>query len=66
MEGTIEVTNGGSTSYKITFSGYTFRISKSVWDTGDRVYVSGGTLIDSFSWKYVGGVVQVSGMFDLK
>jgi hypothetical protein len=66
MEGTIEVTNGGSTTYKITFSGYTFIISKSVWDTGDRVYVSGGTLRDSFSWKYVGGVVQVSGVLDLK
>lgn len=69
MEGSLYVTNGGSTLYRITFAGYNVEIYPSVWYSGDEVAVSGSTKKDVFSYKYFGGDVNklvISGALDIK
>jgi len=62
--GYLTVSNGGSTSYNITFAGYTVKVSRSVWKTGDQCYVSGGSKIDLFHWSYNGSILIISGTLD--
>jgi len=64
--GYLTVSNGGSTAYYITFSGYTFKVSRAVWKTGDQCYVSGSTKTDIFHWSYNGSSVTISGTLDVQ
>lgn len=66
MEGLLTVTNGSSSTYYITFKGYTFDISIAVWRTDTQVAVSGSNKIDKFSWKFDGTTVSINGAFDYK
>lgn len=69
MEGSLYVNNGSSSSYRITFAGYTVEIYPSVWYSGDEVAVSGSSKKDVFSYKYFGGDVNkvvISGVLDIK
>ena len=60
QSGNIRITNA-STAYTLSFSGYTYEISPSVWSTGDTVLTSGGSRTDCFSWWYDGVVVLING-----
>lgn len=50
-----------TTSYTITFTGYTIWISQAIYYSGDAVVTSGLGKIDGFSWYYDGNVVLING-----
>jgi len=58
--------SSGSLTYYITFSGYTFKITRAVWKTGDQCYVSGSTKTDIYHWSYNGSTVTISGTLDVQ
>jgi hypothetical protein len=51
--GNLTVTNA-STTYTLSFSGYTNKISPSVYSSANTVVTSGGSKIDVYSWYYDG------------
>jgi hypothetical protein len=63
--GTLTVTNGGNTSFRITFSGYTIKIHDAIRYTTNQVAVSGGTTFDEFTWYYNGDFVSIRGGLNL-
>jgi hypothetical protein len=65
QHGTLSVTNGGSTSYLITFAGYTIKIHDAIRSAANKVVVSGGTATDEFTWYYNGNYVAIRGGLNL-
>lgn len=61
QKGILKATNGGDVAFKITFTGYTFKILNSIRDSANTVTVSGGTTIDVFEWYYDGTNVYITG-----
>jgi len=65
MTGNIRVTNAASV-YEITVSGYTNKISPSVYTTANKLATSGNSKIDVFSWWYDGTILIWNGSNDYK
>jgi hypothetical protein len=63
ISGNLTVTNP-ATVYTLTFSGYTNKISPSVYDVANKVLLSGGSKIDVFSWYYDGTYLLWNGTND--
>jgi len=63
--GNIKVTNP-ATTYTLTFSGYTNKISSSVWSATNVVKTSGSSKIDMYSWYYDGTHLIWNGSLDYK
>jgi hypothetical protein len=59
--GSLTATNGGNTGWTIAFSGYTFKVHTSIRSAANTVVVSGGTVIDHYSWYYDGTNVIING-----
>jgi len=64
MSGNISVLN--ASGVRMTFAGYTFHISPSVYWATNQVQLSGGTNADKFTWYYDGSVVTINGVLDVK
>jgi len=61
QHGMLTVNNGSSTSYLVTFAGYTIKVHNSIRNSANTVLVSGGTTTDLFSWYYDGTTVLING-----
>lgn len=61
--GNITITND-ATTYTLTFSGYTNKISPVVYSATNVVLTSGGSKIDVFSWYYDGNYLIWNGTLD--